>query len=450
VSGYYRTTDITLQFKGGGTGGDTTPPMLVTPFPQVGAINVAANVSVTFTFSEAMQPRQDIFWTGVASPASFAYAWSQDAKTLTCVYAGGFAPGATILWQLQPTGFADLAGNALAAVQNAGMFIVATGGTSGCSNDLEQQPKTFTLARYAAFVQATAGAPIPQPQTPEGDPAAAFYATFSPTSYGGNLTGAEAGLPSGQVRTLTGLSGMYFYSQMFSTVAQLEAAYPAGSYTARLLLAGGGNTSQSLSLGAGPNDPHCANFDAAQAVNAAADFVLRWDALASAGPNDRLELVIHGDQGTEVFRLPDECATPAKPLANTATSATIPANTLQPGRTYAADLTFIRVSDSKTGGSPSFSAFGGYAKTTHFTVKTLGGGGPNDPPRIDVVRITQDRHLEVEVTGSAGRTLTLLATENYNAWTPVGTATAPAIGRAVIRDSNLAAKTFRAYRVRSE
>lgn len=241
----------------------------------------------------------------------------------------------------------------------------------------------------------------------------------------------------------------FLFQAGFNSEAELAAAYPAGNYTPQLTLTAGGTSSLTVNLGAAPTTPHCANYDAAQAINAAADFTLRWDAFAGATANDRVEIIIFNDQGTEVFRLPDECATPPKPLSATATSVVIPAGTLQTGgRTYAVELGFFKTSDFKNNASPAYTAAGGYFQQTRFNIKTTGGATTG--PVITAFRIAADQHFEVDVTATAGQTLTLEATSGYATWTPVGTAVVPASGKATVRDGRIVGSGLQAYRVKAQ
>lgn len=370
LAGYVSGTDFPLKVRGGGGGGDTTPPAMFLSQPLSGAMGVNANTVVSFTFTEAMQPMQGITWTGVANASLFSYAWTDGGTKLNCTYAGGFASGAVVGWQLVPAGFKDLAGNELVPFQITGSFTVGGGG-GGCINGVEDQPDSFVLARFARFVQNSAAAPVLAPSNPDGDSSVSFFASFRSSAV--NVTAAQFGRPDGQIRLLNNTASRFFFFERFNTQAALEAAYPAGNYTPQLTLAAGGTSSLAVNLGAAPTVPHCANYDAAQAINAAADFTLTWDAFAGATTTDYLDVVILDAHSAEVFRRPDECATPPKPLSPTATSVVIPASTLQAGQTYSVELGFFKTSDFKSNASPPYTASGGYFHQTRFNIKTTGG-----------------------------------------------------------------------------
>lgn len=449
LAAYTSSVRFPLKVHGGGSGGDTTPPTLVSAQPASMAINVAPNAPVVFRFSEAMKPMQMITWINPINPinpANFVYGWSVDGRTLTCTYTGGFMATSQIVWQLNPDGFSDLAGNPLAG-NPAGFFTTASGGTGPCENGLDRRGNVFYLARVANFSQLTGGVPTPIALDPEGDPVAGFFANFSQTNIA--ISKAEVVIPGGQRKTLNSQFGTTFFFETFPTEAALVVAYPNGTYTGELTLSGGAKLTSTITLGNGPNTPHCANFAAAQVIDPAAAFVLSWDAFSGPGPNDRIEITITDDQGRVILQLPDECSVPPKPLAVTATSITIPANLLLAAKTYSVDLTFTKVSDLKVTGSPAYSTIGAFSRTTKFNIKTI-GGLPNARPVITAYRIAADGRFEADVTGSVGRTIKLEASELGNPWVAVGSGLVPASGKVTVRDSRLANLPIQTYRARSE
>ena len=149
----------------------------------------------------------------------------------------------------------------------------------------------------------------------------------------------------------------------------------------------------------------------------------------------------------EVFHLPDRCSNPEKPLAATATSVTLPANLLQPNRTYGVNLAFIRGSGMVTHDSPRFTVLGGYSRATEFEIRTT-DGNPITAPVVTGYRVTVDGYFEVDATASAGMTVILEATGDFGSWTDAGSAVVPPIGSVTLRDLRPAAFEFQAYRLR--
>lgn len=439
------TFPLKLHTSGGG-GGDN--PTLSTVQPTSGANGVAAASPVVFAFSEAMRAQQQINWFGPPNAASFVYSWSADGRTLTCTYPGGFPVQTVITWQLVEAGFADLAGNALTGENLAGFFTTASGGpTRPCENGLENQVNSFVVGRLASFSQLSAAAPMPETNLQGDNAPATFLASFSPS--GLTISQAELVIPGGQRKALTFQFGHYFLFQSFPSEGAMLTSYPNGGYTGEITLSGGGKSSQSVTLGNGPNTPRCSNFDPAQVINPAAAFLLSWDALTGVTANDRIEIVIFDPNGLEILRLPDECSTPPKPLAPTATSISIPANLLQLATTYPVELTFTRVSEVKSNASPAYVTMGAYLKTTRFNIKTIGGTA-NTRPVITAYRIAGDGKFEAEVTGTVARTIKLEASDLSTPWTSVGSAVVPASGKVTVRDSSAATLKAQAYRAKSE
>jgi len=440
VTGTYVGTEIGLKVRGSG-GSDTTPPVLVLTSPANGATGVATDRIVTFTFTEAMRPQQAIQWTGVANPASFVYSWTQGGTQLNCILPGGFQPG-LVTWQLNPASFQDLAGNSLFPFQLNGQFTV---GGAGCSNDIEDQADMFLVARFADFIQ-TSDAP-PVLASGGEDPAAGFFSSLRPVTF--IATAASFTAPGRNPTPLTPLFGTYLFQEPFANEAATTAAYPDGSYTVSVTHAGG-TAVQSVTLGGAPTLPRCANWTAAQSIDPTQDFILRWDAFAGATANDLISLELW-DGDTQILELPDECSNPPRLLAATATSTTFPANLLAPDRTYSVSLSFIRASDRKENTNPAFTVLAGYARTTEFTIRTV-GSSPNIVPVVTGYRVANDGRFEVDVTASPGRTLTLQATADFiqGPWTDVGTALVPAGGTVTVRDSRSATQTFQGFRVRAQ
>lgn len=444
-----RTTfPLKVHADSGGGGGDTTAPTLLSVSPTLGSIGVSPSTPVIFNFSEAMKPLKLINWFGPPNVGTFTYAWSVDGKSLTCTYPGGFPPSTSITWQLVGSGFADLAGNPLGGNNLAGQFFTSAGGsTNPCQNGTEGRVNSFFLARLAYYTQTSAAAPAPVLNGVD-DTAATFLCSFSPS--GLSVSAAVAILPGGARKTLTSQFGQFFLIDSFPSETALIAAYPNGAYSSEITLTGGTKSTQSVTVGNGSNTPHNSNFDPAQAINAAAAFTLSWDPFLNPTANDRIEITIYDDLGQIILHLPDECATPPKPLAVTATSVTLPANLLKPAKIYPVELTFSHIGDFKSNAAPAVVTLSAFNKTTRFNIKTLGGGTPNSIPVITGYRVAADARFEVDVTGAVGHTIKLEASDLVAGWTTVGSAVVPAGGKVTVRDSRLANLKAQEYRVRSE
>jgi hypothetical protein len=172
----------------------------------------------------------------------------------------------------------------------------------------------------------------------------------------------------------------------YATLAELNSAAPSGQYTLTAqssdFTSTAGPAALSLSGDTYPNTPQISNFTAAGAVDPTQDFVVNWNALDNAGPNDFVELRLKDDSGDVVF----DTGAPGQPsaLPGTARSAAIPANTLSSGGAYDAALTFGRITSRDTADYPGAVGVTTYAQETRFTLITTGdsGGGPSAIPPI--------------------------------------------------------------------
>ena len=91
-----------------------------------------------------------------------------------------------------------------------------------------------------------------------------------------------------------------------------------------------------------PNPPRVSNFAAAQSVDPQVPFTLQWDAISGATGDDALWVLVTDSFNDVVFSTPRPSTNRLAALPGTATSADIPANTLQAGHTYRGHIIFIR------------------------------------------------------------------------------------------------------------
>jgi WD40 repeat protein len=120
-----------------GTGTDTTPPTVTTRTPAAGAAGVAANTTVTATFSEAMDPASITSATfqlqaGSNPPVAATVSYAGNTATLTPSSALATSTTYTATVKGGSSGVKDLAGNALAA-DAAWSFTTGTGDSTACS-----------------------------------------------------------------------------------------------------------------------------------------------------------------------------------------------------------------------------------------------------------------------------------------------------------------------------
>ncbi len=435
---------VSGSFTTGGSGGGGAEPILLATIPANGAAGVAVTTSVQFLFDQPMQTNTavaDAFrWLGTGlEPARFTYTWSGDGRTLTADYAGDLPPLTPITWLLNWSGttrpLTSTAGVPLPADTYSGVFTTGTAGGGGedCQPDgIPASWGAYNLVKSAAHQQTSAAAPLPVAEEPFH-----FTVFVSSPRNGPQITAASITPPGGAPQNLTAapFGGFLAFNQSFTQPAALDAAFPAGTYLLRFTQSGQPERQINLPLPASaPPVPQIANHNAAQAVNPAQDFTLRWNAFTGATAQDGLSLVVTETNltgGTVVFQAPDFCV--PRELPPTATSVVIPAGTLKSNRTYQATLTFFKQGYSSTNAVPEMAGAAGVVRSTDFTLRTVGGGTPAQPAQFTGYRLLPDGRLELTLAGTPAQPYTLqratsLATRD---WSPAATVTPDVTGRAV-------------------
>jgi hypothetical protein len=140
------------------------------------------------------------------------------------------------------------------------------------------------------------------------------------------------------------LSG-FRYDQPFPTKNNLDAAFPGGTYIARIEDLFGDTTELQIELTGDryPPAPFIVNYRNAQAISTAADFALEWPPLTGPTLLDTVGLIVVSNRSTQIYLHTIESDDP--PPA----SIVIPANTLVTGNTnFAAAVNFNRSSAYRT------------------------------------------------------------------------------------------------------
>lgn len=165
-------------------------------------------------------------------------------------------------------------------------------------------------------------------------------------------------------------------------LVDLNLARPSGSYTLNLATKHDGNQTVTLSLSGDtyPPVPRVVNFAALQSVDAAGPVTVQWTAFTGGGSGDFVQLTLRSEESGTVF----ESKGPGEPrsLDGTATQATIPAGTLQPGQSYRAEVMFVKVTAFSSAYAP---AVAGYFKLVEFDVHTAAGPGNPTGAALDSV-----------------------------------------------------------------
>jgi hypothetical protein len=361
------------------TGGtDATPPSFDRAIPRVNATDVATNTIVTFVFGEPMDtsinPAQAVTWTGVANPALFSYRWSPDGTRLFCQYGPGLPTATTITWAVNPAGSAaklrDAAGNIMTGSRTGGF---QTGPTS---NFGVPDVSSLILYRAKSFFQSSAGV------LDLNDYSAGFELEFGGLC---TVSSVDLGIPGGALETALGeFSQDYLAIEGEARFAQpddLTRILPDGNYTLGLHTFHDGLKSITLNMASGtyPGSPTVQNYSATQSIDGSQDFVLQWNPWIGGTSNDRIFVRVIGASGMTFFETPGM----GEPLAldGTATSVTIPADSLPPGSTLEAKIIFAKVIASDTTQYPGVPVASARASATDLDIQTFG-----DPfkPQLEV------------------------------------------------------------------
>jgi hypothetical protein len=210
------------------------------------------------------------------------------------------------------------------------------------------------------------------------------FRTLALAGLRGSGTSPTVSPPGGTPRNLSASadsSDLYYrFSDSASTLADLNAVYPTGSYTFAYTSPFSGAHTVHINFPNAPipGAPQITNLSQAQAIDPAQDFTLQWTPWAGASANDQIQVVISDGTGNAVASSPPPG--PSGALAGTATEFTIDANTLEAGQTYHATLTFYKVTGTTLALPLSLTA---WFSETSFTLATAGSAPvDNDPPTL--------------------------------------------------------------------
>ena len=360
-------------------------PSLISAQPGDGATQVPLTASVVFIFDTPMEPllaihatdtapfaAGSILWTGNINPGSFQNTWNAENTILTCDYTGNLPPGAVITWKINPSNALIKLGaeeDQFPANPASGTF--TTVGEACDPDGIPDAYGTVGLFKSVTYLQTSAAAPVLKSDELPG----LSVIVLSPDVNA--VTGASFTKPGSATQiTITNLLGFGFINaEEFTTQAPLDAAYPNGTYSFTLNRATPPTpTVFSMPMPAAssyPPIPQIINFQLGQAIDPAQAFVFSFNGFTGSTGADFIQLTIADSLGNTVLSAPDLCLPLV--LLRTATSFTIPANTLQAGKTYTARLSYSRSFYSSTTSPPSFASNGALTRQTVFALATTGG-----------------------------------------------------------------------------
>lgn len=409
IAGYQTMLSIEIQTNGP----DNTAPNLVQAAPFWGEQFVTTNSIITFVFDEPMDqsvdPGDAITWTNVGDPDAFSYRWSPNGEILFCHYGPGLPTDNNITWflneQSSPAKLRDIAGNHLIHDTHQGEFL-----TDSASNSEDPDVLRIDLFKAKEFGQ-TGDSPVDL-----NSYFADFFVDFTGIS---TVSSVDLDIPGVGLAEDLGEFDNDFLSleadQSFSSEADLHDTFPAGDYDLTLHTFHDGDRTVTLNPGSGefPAAPTVLNFSTTQNWDSTQPFTVSWNPMPDGTSADAIFLFIEGEHDG-FFETPDLGEPGA--LDGTATSVTIPANALPPGRTLDAELVFAKVNDNDTTQYPGVRSAGGLASITLFRIQTSG-----DPFVPQIALSKTSTRTRVKVTGERGQIFDVHASGNLIDWDFVGT-----------------------------
>jgi hypothetical protein len=225
-------------------------------------------------------------------------------------------------------------------------------------------------------------------------------------------TSAVKGFPSGN----TGIE--LRIREPFASLSAFDAAYPAGNYSFAISTVNNSNQFPVLNMPVPtyPNAPHISNYSAAQSINPNSPFLLQWDAFLGGTTNETIWFFILDTNSNQVFSTPYPGTDYAGSLKGTATSVTLPAGTLQLGRTYLGVLIFSKGTSLNTTGYPGASGLTFANAETTFALGTISATPVLSPtPVLSQPARVSPTQFGFNLRGVPGSNYTILTTTNLSA-----------------------------------
>jgi hypothetical protein len=372
--------------------GNGLAQVTVSSNPDLGATGVSLTAPVVFTFSGPVDT--NITAATFLSVTPFAAlpvisTWNSSSNQLTCTPSPAFPASRMIYWTVEgedPDG---------GSVSGAGYF--TTGAGSGGSGSGTNAVTAFAAGKLNYWDQYSAASPVADTNIP--------YYFVATTTLASNRTATSISLtpPSSPAVNLTQdlvhPESYRYYSYSTSSNA-FEAAFPQGTYTFFVSATASNQTVPVLlpTDMAQPNPPHISNFTAAQSVNATQAFTLSWEGFVGGTSTDYINVII----GNDTWKTPDPGRAGA--LSGTATSVTIPANSLQPNSNYTAIIAFYRMAGVS---NATYTTLGYRATATQFSLST----GVAAPPVVTNM-VCSGGSSSFDILTTAGQKLTIVTTTN--------------------------------------
>jgi hypothetical protein len=409
-------------------------PFILSVVPGRMAANVSPATTIQFTFNEEMGSAAVTVMVVQGAGFEFVTAtpsWSAGKTVLTCTPVAPFPAGAMVIWSIEGE---DAIGIPMDG--DSDYFTIGGGGTTGTGCDPLAPMFSFTVSKGCMYHQNSSGSPV----LDAGNPYCFLACTTIPCPTG--ATNVNLRMPIGSVANLSGtalVGHLNFLDCGYPSAAALDIAYGTGGYLFTVQA-----TSSNMPVTVNfptlnqPPAPHVSNWAAAQVIDPTKPFALAWDALAGGTAADCIYIEIYGG----AFKTP--ALGDAGALNGTATSVTIPANTLQPNQTYQGSVTFYHYQVLTNGTAHVSLAY--RASTTEFELTTTSGTSPslvitNAIAAVATGKFTFDVNCLPGQMVIIERSTSMLA----NSWSPIYTTNATS---SVVRMTDDLASGNRFYRAR--
>ncbi|MEZ5275951.1 MAG: Ig domain-containing protein [Opitutaceae bacterium] len=215
------------------------------------------------------------------------------------------------------------------------------------------------------------------------------------------LSSASVTLPGGEERVMAYdvEEGEFSVKKTNDGFDAMLADFPAGNYVLKYQVSGGAQVEITLDFDQSfPSAPQFINWAEAQSVLASEPFTIKWLPIEGMTDADAIQLYVENENGP-VLETPLILLDPDG-MDGTATSYTIPAGTLQPGRAYDVSLDAIRLADRDQTTVPGTPFGAANVVSTTFNLITTSG---NRPPVIATESLgsaTEGQPFEVGIAGS--------------------------------------------------
>lgn len=367
IAGYYKLTGFRIRTAA--LPGTPLGSTLLRSNPLTGWSWVPVDSAIAFHFSHPMSPAHiSIAWTkdgGPLSTGTFSYHWTQGNTILLCRFSSDLPPDSEIGWTLNLPGFRDAANFPLSG-SPTGWFRTGT--------DIPESPPDvgfISLLKTKYHIQ-TGTTPVADGRFEAG----AEVEANAPNRLKSATLTALTGGRSGPFHADPWDGDEYEVPGEYGSKTDLDRFYPNGDYQFALEGLEDGAQSVTLSLGATdqyPPAPAITNLAALQAIDPAAPVTVTWNALA--GWTNDMETLGSGDGWIE-FEILDPCGREVLWVEGSemsdGVSCVIPAGTLRPGRSYRANVFFIRITDIDAASYPDAFAVAAFESQTTFNIQTTG------------------------------------------------------------------------------